>query len=79
MIQTQRVRSYPFSAVVMAGLTLTEEQFAMLMGRLAERVPAGSKQRAEPEVDEIERLQRQPVRMERLGFRVQTSHPRSRP
>ena len=40
----QRVRSYPFSAVVMAGFTLTEEQLEMLRGRLGERVPAGSKQ-----------------------------------
>ena len=48
LIQTQRVRSYPFSAVVMAGFTLTEEQFAMLMGRWADRVPAGSKQRLNP-------------------------------
>ena len=69
----------PFSAVVMAGFTLTEEQFAMLMGRLAERVPAGSKQRLNPRWIKFERLQRQPVRMERLGLRVQTSHPRSRP
>ena len=46
--QIQRVRSYPFSAVVMAGFTLTEEQFLMFMGRLGERVPAGSKQRLNP-------------------------------
>ena len=42
------MRSYPFSAVVMAGLTLTEEQFVMLMGRLVERVLARSKQRLNP-------------------------------
>ena len=49
----------PFSAIVMAGFTLTEEQFLILVGKLGGESSRRIEAAAEPKVDEIERLQRE--------------------